>query len=316
MKYIIVVDSVAAIPDFFYKQRPIKVLPITLNIDGEIKPDDIDEQSLIDIYQSDTLKVKSKIITASPEPEQIARFILDEVVPYADYAICQTMSRQTGSALYKNFETVASRIAKESHNVRSRLGIDHPFRMTYMSTGTGIAGQGLVAIYADTLLNKGTEIQDYTRIMNKFTKVVRTYAIVKDIYYTRQRGLEKGIDSVGLAPALLGKAVGLTPVVEIYDDKTTPVTAKLGFEKALESLIEYTIERIQEGLYTPVVNISYAGDLNDITKLPVIDRLRETAQKHKVKLLFGVMRLGASSMYGPGGFSIGLAPKNGKDKPR
>jgi len=31
-----------------------------------------------------------------------------------------------------------------------------------MNTGTGIAVQGLVAIYADILLSKGMEIQDYT----------------------------------------------------------------------------------------------------------------------------------------------------------
>jgi len=68
--------------------------------------------------------------------------------------------------------------------------------------------------------------------------------------------------------------------------------------------IEYTVGRILEGLYPPVININYASDLSSITKLPMVDRLKETAQKHKVKILFGVMRLGASSRCGPDGFSI------------
>lgn len=139
--------------------------------------------------------------------------------------------------------------------------------------------------------------------------------IVRDLFYSRKRAIEKGVKTVGFAPALLGKTVGLTPIVEIYNDLTTPVVAKIGFEKSFDSLIRYAIDRIKDGLYIPIVNISYAGDLNDIHQEPIIDELKEVAAKHKVKLLFGVMALGSSTVYGPGGFSIGIAPKNKTDKP-
>ncbi len=315
MKYTIVVDSVAAIPEALFKSRPIKVLPITVTINGETKPEIIDEQELIEFYKSGELSVNTKITTAPPSPEQITEFILNEVAPYSDYAICQTFSK-AASPIYDNFELAASKIAKRSREVRDKLGIEHPFRMTYLNTGTGIAAQGLVAIYADILLNKGADIHQYTSFMEKFTKVIRSYAIVKDIYYSRQRALEKGIKSVGLAPALLGKAVGLTPIIENYSDEGRPIATKRGADKAMQSLLQYAIDRIKDGLYIPVVNISYAGDLEDIHAMPIVDELKETANKHKVKVMFGVMKIGSSMMYGPGGFSIGLAPRNGKDKPQ
>ncbi len=314
VKYIIVVDSMAAIPEALFKSRPIKVLPITININGDEKPETLNEKELIEFYASDELKAQSKITTSAPSPEQIADFILDEVVPHADFAICQTFSK-AASPIYDNFKEASSRIAKRSRDLRNDLGIEHPFRMTYMNTGTGIAAQGLVAIYADMLLNKGMEIQDYTRTIEKFAKLVRSFAIVKDIYYTRQRALERGIKSVGLAPALLGKAVGLTPIIENHSDQGVPVVTKRGVEKAMQSLMQYTIDRIKEGLYVPVVNISYAGDLRDIRALPLYEELRDTAKEHKVQVLYGVMKLGCSLVYGPGGFSIGIAPKNTKDKP-
>lgn len=314
MKFTLVVDSVAAIPESIFKSRPIKVLPIQININGDIKPDSIDEQGLIDIYQGSELSIKSEISTVPPSPDQIKEFILREVAPYSDYAICQSLSKVT-SPIFNNFEMVASQIAKEARELRDGLGIEHPFRMTYLNTGTTLAGQGLVALYADMLLTKGAEIQEYSKVIDKFTKVVRTYAIVRDIFYSRKRAIEKGVKTVGFAPALLGKTVGLTPVVEIYNDLTTPVTTKLGFEKAFDSVIRYCIDRIKDGLYIPIVNISYAGNLEDIHKESVIDELKEVADKHKVKLLFGVMALGSSTVYGPGGFSIGIAPKNQKDKP-
>ena len=96
---------------------------------------------------------------------------------------------------------------------------------------------------------------------------------------------------------------------------TTPVVNKLGFDKAFESILRYTIDRIKEGLFIPIVNISYAGDLNDIYAMPLMNELNDEAKKNKVKLLFGVMGLGSSTVYGPGGFSIGIAPKNQKLKP-
>lgn len=314
MKYTLVVDSVAALPEFVFKTRPIKVLPITININGQVKPDSIDEQGLIDIYEGSELSIKSAITTAPPTPDQIRKFILTEVAPFSDYAICQSLSRVV-SPIFDNFEMVSSQIAKESRETRDNLGIEHPFRMTFLNTGTTLAGQGLVALYADMLLSKGVEIQEYTKTIDRFTKVVRTYAIVRDMFYSRKRAIEKGVKTVGFAPALLAKAVGLTPIVEIYNDLTTPIVTKRGFDSAFESIIRYAIDRIKEGLMIPIVNISYAGDLNDIYKLIIIDELNDVAKTHNVKLLFGVMGLGSSTVYGPGGFSIGIAPKNQKDKP-
>lgn len=314
MKYTLVVDSVAAIPEKILKTRPIKVLPVVININGKPQADNISEQELINIYSGTELSVKSEISTAPPTPQQISQFILEKVAPYSDYAICQSLSRVT-SPIFDNVESVATQISKDARVTRDELGIEHPFRMTYLNTGTTVAGQGLVALYADMLLSRGTEIQEYATTIEKFTKVVKTYMIVRDLLYTRQRAIEKGVKTVGFGTALLGKTVGLTPIVEICNDKTTPISTKRGFDGALERLVEYTIDRIKDGLYIPIVNISYAGDLKDIRNLPVMNKLQDVAVKHKIKLMFGVMGLGSSNVYGPGGFSIGIAPKNQKDKP-
>jgi len=67
--------------------------------------------------------------------------------------------------------------------------------------------------------------------------LVRSFAIVKDIYYTRQRALERKIKSVGLAPVTPGKAVGLTPIIENHSDQSVPVVTNRGVEKAMQSLI-------------------------------------------------------------------------------
>lgn len=314
MKYTLIVDSVAALPESVCRTRPIKVLPVTININGQIQPDMIDERGLIDLYTSGELTVQSEITTAPPSPEKIQEFVLSEVAPYSDFAICQSLSRVT-SPIYDNFAEAAHHISKKARDIRADLGIETPFRMTSLNTGTTIAGQGLVAIYGDMLLSKGSDLQEYTRTIEKVTKIVKTYVIVRDLLYTRKRAIEKGVKTVGLGAALLGKTVGLTPIVEICNDVTTPISTKRGFDNALNQLVNYAIDRIKDGLFIPVVNLSYAGDITDLDAYAVIGELKEVAQEHKVKLLFGVMGLGSSTVYGPGGFSIGIAPKNQTQKP-
>lgn len=314
MKYTLIIDSVAALPESVIKARPIEVLPVTININGTPQPDNIDEGGLIDIYNGGSLSIKSEISTAPPSSEQIQDFILTRVVPYSDFAICQSLSRTT-SPVYDNFADVGKQIAKKARDVRAGLGIETPFRMTTLNTGTTIAGQGLVAIYGDLLLSKGTDLQEYTKTIDKFTKLVKTYVIVRDLVYTRKRSIEKGVKTVGIGTALIGKTAGLTPIVEICNDVVTPISTKRGFENALDQLVEYAIDRIKDGLYVQVVNISYAGDLADLYGLTQIRKLQSVAKQHKVKVFFGIMGLASSSVYGPGGFSIGIAPKNQVDKP-
>ena len=111
---------------------------------------------------------------------------------YSDYAICQSLSR-VASPIFDNFALVSSQISKDARVARNKLGIEQPFRMTSLNSGTTWAGQGLIAIYADIILSKGIELNEYTKVIEKFTKVVRTYAIVRDIFYSRKRAIEKGL---------------------------------------------------------------------------------------------------------------------------
>ena len=314
MKYMLLVDSVAALPDSVFDVRPIKLMPIVINLDGEVMADDISEKELAAIYAKGNLSVGSEISTAPPTPSQIRDLILEEVVPHVDHVICLTLSKTT-SPVYENVESVASSITKEAREVRDKLGIETPFRMTAINTGTTIAGEGLVALYADMLLTRGADTRKYPQSIEKFTQVARTYVIVRDLLYSRQRAKEKGIKTVSMGAALVGKAVGATPIVEITRDNTVPIATKRGFDSAVESLIEHCIDMIEEGLYFNFINVSYAGDLTDLNKMDAIKKLKSIASLHKVKVLFSVMGLASGTVYGAGGFAIGIAAKNQAVRP-
>ena len=56
------------------------------------------------------------------------------------------------------------------------LGIESPFRMSVVDTGSLAAGQGLVALYADDLMGEGLDFTDYRPIViEDFKTLVKSF---------------------------------------------------------------------------------------------------------------------------------------------
>jgi len=314
MDYTLVLDSSAAIPEYLLKQRPIRMLPMTVRIDGEEFPDIIDKEKLIDIYNSGRVSIKSDIDVITPSPELITSFILEEIVPNCDFAICQTLA-QTVSPIYSNLSGVAKQISKDSRLIREKLGIHHPFRMTYMSTGTTIAGQGLLGIYADMILSKGMDYVKYTSQIEKFKKVAKGYLVVKDMVYARHRAKLRGVKTVAMPVAVVGKMIGLSPIALNHNEGLKVITLQPSFEKSVNKLFKYARARIKEGLRFSVINITIAGDPKELHAFSEFQELIKDAKSANVQLLVGVMGLAGSINCGPGAIGIGIAPKNLIEEP-
>jgi len=314
MNYSIIIDSVASLPEYILKSRPIKILPVTITIDGKEQPDTYSESELRKIYKNKKINSDSDINTIPPNSEEISEFIMREIVPHHHYAICQTTSAEH-SPIYGAFTDSAHHIAKKSRDLRDSLGITHPFYMSYINSATSNAGQGLIAMYGDIMLSRGVDHQKYKENVEKFKAATKTFTIVKDILYTRNRAKSLGIESVGLPTAMIGQAIGVSPIIRFTRDKMEPIILKPGFGKAVDRVCDYLIDRIGEGLFLPMINISYAGDLKDLKQFKSFRKLQKVAEKKKIKLLVGMMSLCGCINYSPGSFSAGIAPKNQKADP-
>jgi len=314
MKYTLVLDSSAALPEFVLKTRPIKILPITIRIDDNEFPDIVDETQLIDIYKSGKVSVDADIDVVSPNSELISGFILDQIVPEYDFAICQTIAK-TVSPIFDNLSAVANNISKESRDIRENLGNDHPFRMTYLSSGTTVAGQGLLCVYADFVLSRGMEYTQYKTQIEKFKRLTKGYLAVKDMVYARHRSKLRGVKTVALPVAVIGKFIGLSPVALNHNETLNVVGMNSSYEKSVNKLFRYARERLRDGLYFAAINISIADDPSELENFSEFRKLKKDAEKSDVKLLIGVMSLAASINCGPGTVGMGIAPKNQTAEP-
>jgi len=131
--------------------------------------------------------------------------------------------------------------------------------------------------------------------------------VPRDLYYLRARARAKGDRSVGLLSAALGTALDIKPVLHGHRGQTAPVAKLKGFETATQKLFDVTVQRIQEGLMTPTVCVSYGGELSELHALPGYARLREACQAHGVELYESLMSLTGMVNVGKGAVVVGFA---------
>ena len=314
MDYVIVLDSVACLPHAEISSRPIKILPLTIMLGGKKYSDTYDEAVLLEIYRHGRIKVGEGTDAFTSTMEEIKRFMLEKIVPNHDFAICQTIAKAI-SPIYEHYRSVAATIAADSRAIRDQANIERPFRMTYMSTGTLAAGQGLVAIYADDHLSRGMNYIKYKSDIEEFKKNVKGYSAIGDIIYGRHRAKIKGNKTVSLPTAWVASALNICPILKNHNEEITPVDMIRGYDNAVERLFEYCCDRTLEGLHAPFINISIAGDPATLENYKFYTRLQEVCEKTNTRLMVGIMTLAAAINLGPGCIAVGIAPLDQASEP-
>ena len=314
MSYTIIVDSSAQLPESFIKERAITILPLTISLNGKIFSDHISEDRLVEIYKSGEITVDAKIHSDPITSEGLIQFMAEKIIPNYDTAICQTVAK-AHSATYENYTNSINSILIESRRLREGLNLPRPFRMTYMSTGNTSTGQGLVAVYADALISKGYELNKYKTQIEKFKVLSKSYTTIKDMVYGRHKSKQRGVDSVSYPTAVIMNKTGVVPIVCNNNDKMWVIALQPKFEKAVNRIFSYAIDRIKEGLYFNTIIVSIADDTGELENFSEFAKLKSIAEQEGVKILVNVMTLTIASNYGPGSFSLGIAPKNTKVEP-
>ncbi|RBP51067.1 DegV family protein [Arenicella xantha] len=314
MSYTIIIDSSAQLPESYIKDRPITVLPLHISLNGNVFSDRISENKLIDIYNSGEITVDAQISSEPITTGELIEFMVEKIIPNYDTAICQTIAK-AHSATYDNYTNAINSILIESRRLRAAQDLPRPFRMTYMSTGNTSTGQGLVAAYADALVSRGYEFNKYKSQIEKFKVFAKSYTTIKDMVYGRHKSKQRGVSSVSYPTAVIMNKTGVVPIVCNNNEKMWVIGLQPKFEKAVNRIFRYAIERIKEGLYFNTIIVSIADDTGRLDNFSEYSKLISVAQQAGVQVLVNVMTLTIASNYGPGSFSLGIAPKNSKVEP-
>ncbi|MBS0589065.1 MAG: DegV family protein [Proteobacteria bacterium] len=306
MRFGIMVDSTCDLPAEFFAKHDIGILPITVHIDGQTLVDN-HAPALIEGYLAGDLGTRGAgAETEAYTVEQICDVFLSRLVLDYDCVFCLTIT-STRSPIFEHARKASFAILGSYGAVRKAAGVEGPFLMRVIDSQTLFAAQGVAVHEATRLIAAGASVGAIRERLEFIAQNTYGYLIPRDLFYLRARGQKRNDRSVGWMSAALGSALDIKPILRAWRGETGPVGKARGFEAGSKMLFAYACARIRAGLLTPLMCLSYGGDLAELAALPGHDLLRTTCAEHGVELLESPMSVTGMVNVGVGALALGFA---------
>lgn len=306
MRFGIVVDATCDLPQAFFADHPVVILPITVRIDDETYVDRRDLDATIDYYRGDLGERGHRAETASYTSEQIHDLFLEQLVLDYDCVFCLTVTASR-SPIHENANKASFSILRDYRPIRQQAGYNSPFLMRVVDTQNLFSAQGITALEAARMIEAGASPGRIRERLESLANHTWGYLVPRDLHYIRARARKKGDRSVSFLSAAIGGALDIKPVLQCYRGETRPVHKARGFEASAAALLGYAAQRVRQGLLTRTVCVSYGGSLDDLRELPGYADLQTACEERQTQLHASIMSITGMVNVGTGGLSLGFA---------
>lgn len=304
MRVGVVVDATCDLPQDFYREHNIGILPISIRLGDEILVDERDPEATLKFY---TEQLDAKGLDAETIPyssEQIREKFLERLVIDYDYIFCITVT-SSRSPIFENATRASFTILNDYKNIREKAGVTGPFALRVVDSKNMFCATGVLAAEAAKLAKAGQTPNDIRRRLDDLRDNICGYMVPSDLYYIRARGMKKGEKSVGLFTYAIGSALDIKPVIQSYRGDTLPVAKILGYDRAVEKMFNHVARQIDRGISTQHICISYGGNPERIARLPGYRALAQVARENGVDILSSIMS--ATAAVNAGGGCVAIA---------
>jgi len=210
----IVSDSTADLPPALAAGRSIKIVPLTLNFDGEVLLDGVD------ITPSEFYRrlphATTHPTTSQPSP---GRFAEAYAALLADHDAVVSIH-------------ISEKLSGTFESAQQAADMTDPTRVHVIDSEVVSMSLGLVVLAAATLASRGADAEAVVDKVQSMRGDVQTYFSVATLEFLRRGG------RIGRASALLGSVLQVKPVLCIRDGLVTPLERVRTFERALSRVVE------------------------------------------------------------------------------
>lgn len=306
MRIGIVVDSTCDLPLEYMQREHVTVLPFSVRIDEETLIDDRDP-AVMQRFLQESLGARGHAADTEPySVEQIRELFLGRLVLDYDCVFCLTITA-TRSPMHSRASKASFAILTDYRPIRRDANVPGPFLMRVIDTGNLFAAQGVTTVEAVRLRAAGESPGKIRERLELLAHNTYGYMLPRDLYYLRARAQKKGDRSVGWLSATLGSALDIKPLLRGYRGETGPVGKVRGFDHGAEVLFDHVASRVQAGLMTPTLCVSYGGDLGELAELPGYAALKQTCAEHDVEVFESMMSITGMINVGTGAVTLGFA---------
>lgn len=235
----IVVDSTADLPNEFFSNYDIEIIPLIVNIDEKSYRDKI-EISLEELYQS--LRDNHNIKTSQPNIQDIHDILLKHAQNNDEVIIITISARLSGT--YQTIKLVSDNIKEEYPN----------FKVEIIDSKGGSAIAGLMALQAAYSIRKNLSFSEITKTLEEMANTSEHIFTVDDLRYLFTGGRLKR------AAAFIGNLLKIKPILHVRNGEILLYDKVRGSNKALGEIANIVEERIKS-FPNQMLAIMHANDL-------------------------------------------------------
>lgn len=207
----IVTDSTADIPPELLAGRPITVVPLTVEIDGQSYRDGID------LSRDDFLAaLKGGALPRTSQPAVGAFQVVYQELIDQGFDIVAIHIAATLSGTYNASRAAAETVA--------------PDRISLIDSNTVSMGIGWLAIEAADLAATGRSLAEITAYLERRVGDQRVYALLETLEYLQRGG------RIGRSAAFLGSALQIKPILEVRGGAVEPLERVRTMRRAIDRL--------------------------------------------------------------------------------
>lgn len=237
MKRIVVTDSTADIPEDLVQKYNIKVLPVSVVLDGVSYQDgkDISREQFYSSFDHYT-----EMISAS--------------VKYEDYGLeFLQMTRNYDEIFIIHCSGHLSDTYSTAEKVRREFLADDRCRVEIIDSGQCSMGLGMIVLAMAEAAAEGKKFEQVVYAGNRTKRKMKSYMAIPTLKYLKKRKKINGMK------ALFGAAMGVKPVLEMKDGRMVIKSKLFGEQKNMILSMMDTIEK-EVGNRSINLSIIYAGN--------------------------------------------------------
>lgn len=306
MRIGIVADSACDIPSDIIEREHITILPVTIQIGQAVLADVRNQEATMNFLSGETAARAFEAESTPYTVQQVHDLFINKLVHDYDYVFCITTTR-TRSGIHDNAVQASYTILNDYKPAREASGNHTPFALRVIDSQNVFAAVAVPVIEAARMRAAGDPPPNIRTRLEHIANNTHGYMVPPDLHYLRNRIRKRGDRSVSFLSAALGTALDIKPVLHCNKGETAPVAKVKGLDAAREKLFEFAAKRVQAGLMTPTMCVSYGGDMAELANMPGYERLREACAEHNVALYETFMGLSGMVNVGKGALVVGFA---------
>ncbi len=310
MSFCIVADVSCDLPSQFVSHPKLRLLPTHIFTGNQRFLDTRDAQAterfyLTNLASPDAVEGRSEPLQAE---EMLAAF--NQHLALSFDKVLGVFVASSRSAIYARAKQALAQARMQAFTSRAKAGLFSPLQADCLDSQALFAGYAAQVLDLLDHVERGEDLMHIISRQQAMVKHTYAYMAPGDVSYILRRAAFKGEKSVGALAGFAAKTLSITPILKGHLGQTAAVGRKLGKHKAREAIVEMAIRSLDMRLLlSKHICLSYSGDLGEISKLPVYERLQAKAKNADVQVHLAQMSMTGSVNVGPDALCLGMLAK-------